>query len=902
MELPFSNDRSAWPLLAFFWGKTRHSGASVRSYPLVAHALDVAAVAQCLPLPDRRLNPSWIGFLASLHDVGKFSRAFQGQVRELWPAAVLGNFEVRPPSTGPRHDVLTLQLLDQADEEGLFDLCLPAAQGWGARSRAALFRPVAGHHGRPVELPEQSREAWCDGSRAAAWSFIHAMLALFQPVPLSSLAKGELKLIEWRLAGFLTLADWIGSREDWFPEATVEDVANPALYFHEIALPRARQAVAQAHILPAAPRVFGGLSTLFPAISQPSPLQAWAQAVPLPGGPCLAVLEDMTGSGKTEAAMILAARLMAAGQGSGLFFALPTMATANGIFERLRQAYRGLFAEEASPSLALAHGRAQFNAGFRAAIAAGRPAADQPDKDGQPVSSDAECAAWLAEDRRRTLLADCGVGTIDQALLAILPVRQAPLRLYGLSGKILIIDEAHAFDSYMRREMQALLRFHAALGGSAILLSATLPQRARQSLVDAFRHGLGAGHHALDDARYPLATLASTEAVKEQTIMPRPGFGRAVRVTQARSLDIVLARVAQAARLGAAVVWVRNSVDDALEAADALRAEKIEPLVFHARFALVDRLAVEAEVSARFGRASGGAERGRVLVATQVVEQSLDLDFDLLCTDLAPADSLIQRAGRLWRHQRGPRMLAEPEMIILSPAPVADAGAQWLRSLLPRTDAVYRDPALLWRSARAIFETGRLTTPDDMRRLIEASADESATPPGLQRAAGEAEGRGRSASAIASQNVLSFEKGYTVQSGAWEPETATPTRLEDRPQVTLRLAREEAGVIKPYATAGTLAEAWSLSEVTVALYRLSACPVPDRLTAAAAATRASWGRWEKESSRMLLAVVQSDPLDTDGFVFEGQDGAGEVAIVSYRKTDGLVWGLASKRARSEEKK
>lgn len=384
--------------------------------------------------------------------------------------------------------------------------------------------------------------------------------------------------------------------------------------------------------------------------------------------------------------------------------------------------------------------------------------------------------------------------------------------------------------------------------------------------------------------------------------MPRPGLGRAVRVTQVRSLETVLGRVVEAARLGAAVVWVRNSVDDALEAAEALRTERIEPLVFHARFALVDRLAVEADVSACFGRTSGGAERARVLIATQVVEQSLDLDFDLLCTDLAPADSLIQRAGRLWRHERGPRILTEPEMIILSPDPAADAGAQWLRSLLPRTDAVYRDPALLWRSARIIFETGTLTTPDDMRRLIEASADESATPPGLQRAAGEAEGRDRGASAIAGQNVLSFEAGYTVQSGAWEPETVTPTRLEDRPQVTLRLAREEAGVIKPYATAETLAEAWSLSEVTVAQYRLSACPVPDRLSAAAAAACATWGRWERESPRVILALVQPDPIDTDKFLLEAQDGEGGVATVSYRKADGLSWGLASKHPKNEDKK
>jgi len=316
----------------------------------------------------------------------------------------------------------------------------------------------------------------------------------------------------------------------------------------------------------------------------------------------------------------------------------------------------------------------------------------------------------------------------------------------------------------------------------------------------------------------------------------------------------------------------------------------LDVLLFHARYAMNDRLAVEQEVLRCFGRVSHGVERQRVLVATQVAEQSLDIDFDLMCSDLAPVDLLIQRAGRLWRHTNRPRPVPGPELIVVSPEAVDEPAADWVKAVLPGTAAVYNDPALLWRGARAIFARGAIVTPDDMRPLIEAAFDseaEGTVPAAFAKAAGQAEGRTQAHTGIARQNLLEFGRCYDRSAGFWEPETHTPTRLEDRPQVTLRLALLREGVVVPYADDADLRRAWSLSEVSVAKFRISACPIPTGLEAAAVTSLAGWGRWERESGQVLLAVMMPGE---SGYTFEAETESGQRVVVEYDPAAGLRWG------------
>lgn len=876
------------PSLAF-WGKARPLG-NVASHPVVAHSLDVAAVA--LRLAEARdivLPPAAVAALAALHDIGKFSRPFQALAPALWPAA-LGPAPAQPPP-GPRHDTLGYLMLADLLPQAL-DRLLPPGDGWTHSARAPLLRAVAGHHGAPPMDDEGLRyvasRAVCATCRDAAQAFIATAFALLKPERLARPAQAaECQRLSWSLAGLLTLADWIGSAQHWFPYVEAEALRDPSGYWHGHALPRADAALAEAGLAPARVSRFGGFGRIFPAITAPTPVQRWAEEAALPDGPVLAVIEDLTGSGKTEAAVTLAHRLLAAGKGEGLFVALPTMATANAMFGRLASAYRALFEAGAKPSLALAHGRAALDPRFLAAILphvaepqpAGIEAAEEP--------AGAQCVAWRADDRRRALLAQVGVGTLDQALLAVLPVRHAPLRLHGLARKVLVVDEVHAFDPYMQRELRTLLEFHAALGGSAILLSATLPQARRQSLADAFRAGLGRVAQTVQATAYPLTTLVSAQGLEETPCAVSPGLERRVIVTRAADEASAVTRIAEAARLGAAVAWVRNTVDDAIAGAAALRAAGVTPMLFHARFAMCDRLAIEAAAIRRFGKDAPASERPGVLVATQVIEQSLDLDFDLLVTDLAPADLLIQRAGRLWRHRREHRPVAGPEMLVLSPPPVEEPDARWIAAMLPGTQAVYRDPALLWRSARAVFGRGAIASPDDMRPLIEEVA-EGDVPAALAMAASRAEGKTLSATAVAAQNVLDFQKGYRREAGLWEPDVRTPTRLEDRPQVTLRLARMlRDGQVVPYAEDTDPRRAWALSEVSVAADRVARCEVPPELEQAAVAARAQWGKWERESPTILLAILNAAET---GWLLRCLDAAGNAHAVPYDSCAGLQIG------------
>jgi CRISPR-associated endonuclease/helicase Cas3 len=899
---------------AAFWGKARGArSGEPASHPLWMHSLDVAAVGRELadvrPLPLARVSRQlgwsahafrelWI-FLLALHDIGKFSEHFQAKVDDFWPAAVLGGRETFRGGGDPGHpaagDVLLFGHRSRRP-----DLISPLLQAWfpdwGSEDNTvrALFAPILGHHGRPVcgeKLLVQ--DLFGEAAETAALAFAEAIHALLcPPVLLPEPKTSVLRRATWLLAGLTTIADWVGSNRDWFP---YQDNGPSIAAYWEGGRSQARRALAEAGLIPAPPAQVIGFGALTGISHAASPVQAWAASVQLPEGPLLILVEDMTGGGKTEAAIMLAHRLMAAGRATGIYFALPTMATANAMFARVDDITERLYAPGACATLTLAHGRAHLHPRFRDLTLAGntpdaRDATDSPDNDQEDSALTAP--QWLLSESRKALLADLGVGTIDQALLGVLPAKYQGLRLAGLAEKVLIVDEAHAYDSYMGRELEQLVAFQAALGGNTIVLSATLPKSIKVRLAIAWSKALLAAAPRLVSNAYPCVTLLAPgqERTVEEKKAPRPDLPRILQVARLPGADAVVERVVKATQAGAAVAWVRNTVDDVIAGAALLRAQGLDAQIFHARYAMGDRLAIETDVVTRFGKdGTQAGRRGRVLVASQVIEQSLDCDFDLMVSDLAPVDLLLQRAGRLWRHTWRTRPLAGPTLLVVSPDPADVRDGDWYRDAFPLAASVYDHPLVLWRSAHELFTRGAIRITENVRALIEAVYGpdlEKGAPEVFERSSNQASGRASAERSFADHNLLKVESGYTLNGTPWGNEEKVATRLSEESR-RLRLAVEEGGVLRPWCHDADSDPhmAWALSELTVRERKLKGAykPLP-RYRRAAEEARATWGKFEDDVILLPLTPI-GDGNWTGTLV--AADGA-ELAL-GYSRIKGLLF-------------
>ncbi|MDC8804540.1 CRISPR-associated helicase Cas3' [Halomonas pacifica] len=807
-----------------YWGKAQPAEEGASCHLLPYHSLDVAAVGWYLLAPERPvaqrlsnhldLSPDALRrllvFLLGLHDLGKFARAFQGVAR---PDGV----ELVPPIERlayiERHDRLGALLWQSHWIEWLQDGSLHWTEEIPPRRERrqlaetlrALLAPMFGHHGQPVEAGSLELteffgrdEHACDDE--AARRFISDWAALIElDWPIDKLVCPEWReaflAVSWTIAGWATLSDWLGSNRDHF---TYCQQQMPLADYWPIALEHAERALKESGFAkPPVPVPYAGLSNWFDGQAiTPTPLQREAETLPIGDGPQLFILEDVTGAGKTEAACILAQRLLAAGHGEGLYFALPTMATSNAMYERLGHLHRRFYTEGSRPSCVLAHGARELNDTFMQAVAAEQP--EDRDYAADDMTATTRCNRWLADSRKKSLLADVGVGTIDQALMGLLPFRHQSLRLYGLARKVLIVDEVHAYDHYMQTLLNQLLAYHASQGGSAILLTATMPLAMREALATAWREGLGQAPVALQEESFPLLTQVGHGLGREIPLATRPEVSREVGIDWLTSEEQALDSVMAAVEAGECVAWVRNTVDDAIRAYEQLRQRHPDPercLLFHSRFAMVDRQRIESDVIARLGKASSPEHRcGQVLISTQVFQESLDCDVDHMVSDLAPIDLLIQRAGRLQRHARGPRRA--PMLCVLVPEWSDAPDAQWLKRILPGTQAVYRDTSLLWLTQRILRELEGIRMPDEARTLIESVYGRVAdlVPDDLQEARWEQRGMQGVAVSMANFNALSLEQGYLrqLEIDQWQEELEIGTRLVDEPTLNVVLLEYSA--------------------------------------------------------------------------------------------------------------
>lgn len=887
-----------------FWGKTFVDGdrpiekRQTTYKPVLHHLLDVSAVALVflrnqsarlareakLVSMEPNAYANLMAFLAGLHDLGKFTRNFQAKRAELWPE-VLGEY---PGSSiaGPSHWCATGLMLQTKNLNARFRVLFPELDGYDT----CIVAAIAGHHGRPPPAEDTDKSAkealrrgiWLDQQclDAALFSF-ETLARLTAAAPAPSLDPDSAPLFSWRLAGLITLADWIGSDADYFGPTAID---TPLEDYWRHAQRCAQSSLTAKGLRPLSAATAISLNTIAPrAATSPRPMQRLAEDVALAKGPQLFVIEDATGSGKTEAAVLLAMRMITTGLGEGIYVALPTMATANAMHARLADMSDKLFETNdriRRPSLILSHGKSIL-AGALAELGA-RPAGD-----GEETTA-ASCNGWIADDRRRAFFADIGAGTVDQAFLTVLPKKHLTLRQYALAGRILIIDEAHSFDSYMKEELDSLLQLHAMNGGSAIVLSATLSAQARQKLAQAFLHGLGLTSRqaqrqaaACASQAYPLLTRVATTGVEECG----PGLDarliRAVTIERVADRPAAIRIASQAADRGAAVLVICNAVDEAIKVHAALAALRPQGTVhvFHARFAQGDRLAIEDAVLARFGREAVASDRaGHVLAATQVVEQSLDLDFDLVISDLAPVDLLIQRAGRLWRHMdlrpAVSRPVDEPVLMVVSADPSDVTRTDWLTECLGRAAHVYQHAGIMWRSARTIFERSAFRVPDDLRQMIEAVYGDRVEPvPAiLQGAEIKGEGKESTAKTLGRFNVVNLATGYGALPCDLRCDEEIGTRLGEE-TVTIRLARREREAIVPWfcSNGGTRLD-WALSELRVRKAFWGAATAPGEDEALHDVAKRDWTEWERAIE--IVEVGVDGRLKLDGGIFSYSEFCG----------------------------
>jgi len=845
-----------------YWGKAGFLFDKYSCHLLPYHCLDVAAVGRFLLDPEKplcrhlaarlKVCPDWLQnffvFCLCLHDIGKFARAFQGlqpKLHEVYPNLIKPDSRMSYDSKRARHDSLGYRLLMDcsiSDLQKLFQVDNKLLKNF-----SPWFEIVTGHHGMPpIKSGFRRQSFFKKEDENAAYEFIKDVYTDlfaadidFTPLQDKGLKK-RLKNISWQLAGIAVLSDWIGSNQNYFD--FVEDEKGIVDYWNNHALPVAKSAL---HSMrpPVSTTLFKDIKNLFPFISTPTPLQEYAAKVSLDGGPHLFILEDVTGAGKTEAALILTHRLLGSGLADGLYVALPTMATANAMYERLSQVYRSFYDNENLPSLILAHGGRVLSEQFRNSVFIPKCRQEGMSYIGSVYNDDCElcasayCNAWLADNRKKALLADVGVGTIDQALLSILPVRHQSLRILGLYRKILFVDEVHAYDNYMQQLLDNLLEMHARQGGSVILLSATLPGEMRRKLVAAFYRGLDVQKCGVCQTAYPQVTHSCIKGTQEFCVDTRQEVKRTVKVLRLNTEDNVLEVIRSSVDQGKCVCWVRNTVKAARQIHQRLaQCEWIASShlhLFHSRFAMIDRQRIEQNIVTRFGKYSGKEERkGQVLIATQVVEQSLDLDFDVLITDLAPIDLVLQRAGRLCRHVRdvsGKTVRAgntekdwrgTPVLYLFCPDPFSHADANWLDLQQKGTKAVYPHLGLLWLTAKILLhdkDGGEFVMPDDARKLIEGvygPETENKIPNAIMDCSCDAIVRDMVQENMADLNALNLGKGYTWGSGEWDEEIHTPTRLSEVETVTVALVRMKDGRMYPYANEVKQYK-WVLSTVKV---------------------------------------------------------------------------------------
>ena len=710
------------------WGK---SHALQAPYPLICHLLDTAAAAQAITeqmLPRSLVETvaqhaglscaEWkqtARVLAGWHDIGKASCGFQNADAAACPSWARHH---RDLNRAGRHDrigaMLTWDRLDSVP----------------VRARARVAQIIGGHHGLVPQLSMQwltelGGSALVDdepppeleAARQWLWETLDSEIGCLPDSLEVATPAASMTL------AVVVLADWIASSHELIEdhqEAHAGNGFNPHEHYERSrgyadSHLRASGLIAPARWKrPTPPDMIPGDEPTWRA------LQFSIDDAFNPGGPGIAVICAPTGEGKTEAALLAAARFGAASGRHGLFFAMPTVATAEGLHDRLAGCIERLTATGEPAALRRVHSQAMLADDEHTAVS------------DDPVATRA-AAAWM-RGTRKSMLAPFGVGTIDQVLLGALRSKHSPLRIFGAAAGVLVVDEAHALDPYMRKLLCRAVEWLAALGTPVVVMSATMPRKRMQELCEAYQAGCGKDRDTGDVLRdgYPswAAWTAADGWSGDQTDPARSwNLQVAVREVPRQNLTERIAELALEeanSAEGKCVLVVRNTVVAAQQTYQAIREAdpSLTPgdtiQIIHSRLPRGVRDSRSREALSRFGPDLGSRPKRSIMVATQVVEQSFDVDFDVLITEPAPLSSLLQRSGRVQRHRLSGDGGTARAVVVW---PTDDTGAASPWSPIYAKAELMRAHACLTESGS---EDGRdIRVPEDVPRLVELTDLES---------------------------------------------------------------------------------------------------------------------------------------------------------------------------------
>ncbi len=660
-----------------------------------------------------------LAVIAFLHDVGKLNPGFQakGWPKGLWTEAMRGHVTEGAAIFGAH-----------GPAEIAHNLCLDALIAWCVDFD--LLHASLAHHGRPFRPDIVSAKLWRRfgdydpvesaarmGSMIPLW-FSAAFAATDEPLP-------STPDFQHLFCGLVSLADWLGSDRRFFSfaEPLDADYMAKARAKAEGAVKAVGLDVRAFQMLASGRATF----TVLTGFDAPRPQQSLVGDYSLDEH--LVIFEAETGSGKTEAALWRFARLFEAGLVDSLYFALPTRAAAVQIHGRVNSVMQNMLGDQAPEAVLAVPGY------LKVGETQGQSLPDWKVRWDDHPDEARLLARWAAESAKRYLAATVAVGTIDQAMLAALQVKHAHLRAAALSRSFIVIDEVHASDRFMTEVQNHLLKMHLGRGGYAMLMSATLGSVARvkwlgRKTVPSFAEAAAAPYPAIwGKAEERARGVRGSESQKTVAMELAPTMAAADAARRAIA----------AARQGARVLVIRNTVASAVATWEAVRQATEEnlllqvgdgPALHHSRFAPEDRKLLDQVVESALSpnpelRPKGGV----IVIGTQTLEQSLDVCADLLMTDLCPVDVLLQRIGRLHRHRLArPVGFETPHCVVFTPEnglepllkPAFENGlGGWIDNGV--LQGVYRDLSILELTRRLIETRPQWAIPAMNRRLVESA-------------------------------------------------------------------------------------------------------------------------------------------------------------------------------------